>query len=284
MNDFEAVFSKIGFMQGRLSPIVDGKIQSFPKTNWRSEFEQARELNLKNMEWTLDQEDLYENPVMTINGREEILKLKEENNLNIPSLTGDCFMQSPFWKADNDERKKLENDFRSIIESCGILGIRIVVIPLVDNGSLENSNQFDILSSFLKENLGLLKSNKVIITFESDYSPKKLGKFIEKFDPELFGINYDIGNSAALGFNPIEEFNSYGSRVLNVHIKDRPFGGTTVPLGEGDADFSTVFKMLRDSRYSGNYILQTARSYDEKHSTVLKIYKEFTEDLLLNHL
>ena len=29
----------------------------------------------------------------------------------------------------------------------------------------------------------------------------------------------------------------YGKRILNIHIKDRPYKGNTVPLGEGDVDF-----------------------------------------------
>ena len=33
----------IGIMQGRLSPAVDGRIQSFPVETWRQEFELARQ-------------------------------------------------------------------------------------------------------------------------------------------------------------------------------------------------------------------------------------------------
>ena len=77
--------------------------------------------------------------------------------------------------------------------------------------------------------------------FESDFDSENLSRFIARLDEEFFGINYDIGNSAALGFLPSKEFEAYGNRIVNVHIKDRPFGGTTVPLGTGDADFKTVF-------------------------------------------
>ena len=51
---------RIGFMQGRLSPQVDGKIQAFPWQHWRDEFPAAQKLNIPLMEWTLDHDRLTE--------------------------------------------------------------------------------------------------------------------------------------------------------------------------------------------------------------------------------
>ena len=86
---------------------------------------------------------------------------------------------------------------------------------------------------------------------------------MDNLNQKYFGVNYDIGNSAALGFDPTEEFVAYGNRIMNVHVKDRPLGGTTVPLGEGDANLALVFQLLNDYSYEGNYILQAARSGNE---------------------
>ena len=250
-------------MQGRLSPPVDGKIQAFPWDNWKSEFSSANALDIKIMEWTLDQENLKKNPLMTKKGRKEIKLLSKKFNVSIPSLTGDCFMQSPFWKAEDEDRASLEDDFISIIESCRDLGIKYIVVPLVDNGSIETSSHLDAFFSFFNRNEEILKENSVKIIFESDYEPFKLKDFMDNLDQKIFGVNYDIGNSAALGFDPTEEFVAYGNRIMNVHVKDRPLGGTTVPLGEGDANLALVFQLLNDYSYEGNYILQAARSGNE---------------------
>ena len=45
-------------------------------------------------------------------------------------------MQKPFWKISRN--KKLISDFRRIVNSCNKIGIKYVVIPLVDNGRIEN--------------------------------------------------------------------------------------------------------------------------------------------------
>ena len=56
---------KYGIMQGRLSKIDKGKIQSFPKRTWKNEFSKANKLGLKFIEWTLDYDDLDNNPIFS---------------------------------------------------------------------------------------------------------------------------------------------------------------------------------------------------------------------------
>ena len=78
----------IGFMQGRLSPLVNGKIQAFPWNHWRDEFSVANEHGFEIMEWTLDQDRLYENPFMTEDGQVAIRELSHQYGITISSLTG----------------------------------------------------------------------------------------------------------------------------------------------------------------------------------------------------
>jgi hexulose-6-phosphate isomerase len=58
-----------------------------------------------------------------------------------------------------------------------------------------------------------------------------------------------------------------------VHVKDRILGGTTVPLGEGAADFPSVFHHLAQIGYDGALILQTARAADGDHAGSLARYR-----------
>lgn len=265
---------KIGFMQGRLSPKVDGRIQSFPWQFWRSEFAQAEKLSLGLMEWTLDQDRLYENPLLTDDGQKEILQLCARHAIRIPSLTGDCFMQAPFWKASGEKRIGLEQDFIAISNACSVVGISYIVVPLVDNGRLDTRDQEDQLVEFLQMHAVFFAENHLKIVFESDFCPAELARFIGRLDPVIFGINYDIGNSAALGFDSAEEFADYGHRISNVHIKDRLLGGATVALGSGNVNFEYVFKELGRIHYRGNFILQTARADDDDHVTPLARYRD----------
>jgi L-ribulose-5-phosphate 3-epimerase len=171
-----------------------------------------------------------------------------------------------------------------VLASSAALGIEFVVIPLVDNGKIETPDQTEALLGALLERNTSLSKQRVKIVFESDLPPAELANFIAKLPKENFGINYDIGNSAALGYDCGEEIAAYAPRILNVHVKDRLRGGTTVALGTGAAELSRAIGLIEESGYSGQYILQTARATDDDHSGPLKRYRDMTvrwiEDIL----
>jgi hexulose-6-phosphate isomerase len=183
-------------------------------------------------------------------------------------------MQAPFWKTRGEDRAYLQSDFLAIGRACSAVGIRTIVVPLVDNGRLETVEQENILVDFFLSQELFLAEHHLQILFESDFAPTELARFIARLPNDRFGINYDLGNSAALGFPPEDEFDAYGSRILNVHVKDRVLGGTTVPLMTGNADFSLVFSELTKLNYKGNYILQTARASDGEHARAISKYRD----------
>ena len=273
--------NEIGFMQGRLSPVRQGLIQEFPECHWENEFELGSDLGLNLMEWTIDQHTLSSNPIMSDGGRAKIAMLQHRFGYKIPSVTGDCFMQLPFWITDDSEvRNLLLQQFIKIVGACSAIGASLVVVPLVDNGSIRSQAQERMALEVFSGLGDTLRKLNILVAFESDYSPEKLAGFISVLDPTTYGINYDSGNSAALGYCPHQEFTHYGDRVVNVHIKDRLLGGGTVPLGEGNCDFRAVFDCLSTVHYAGNLILQTARAPNDDHAGVLRKHIEFTRGQL----
>ena len=88
----------LGIMQGRLSKSQSGKIQEFPTKTWKKEFEIAKSLGLKVIEWTLDYKDFKFNPIFNPKNFEEIKSLQNKYGVQIPSLTLDCFVEAPFYK------------------------------------------------------------------------------------------------------------------------------------------------------------------------------------------
>lgn len=273
--------NKIGFMQGRLSNLVNHQIQAFPFKNWLNEFPLANQLGISCMEWTLDYPKLHQNPLLLAKYKRKILDLSEQYNVKIPSITLDCCMQRPFWKAQNELIfKKLLDDFKLIIEAAHNIKAHILVIPLVDNGSINSKKELKLLKNSLSHLSEYLEEKQIRIAFESDYKPSLLKNFIAQFDDKLFGINYDSGNSTSLGFDPDDEFNHYGERIVNVHIKDRELNGPTVRLGLGDTNFSKVFKNIKKFNFKGNLILQTARSKDGEHVKELEMNLAFVKDAI----
>jgi hexulose-6-phosphate isomerase len=264
----------IGFMQGRLSPPVDGRIQAFPAAHWRSEFALAERHGFALMEWTIDHDGFAENPLMTRAGRAEIAGLSRRHGVAVRSVTADCAMQAPFFKAGDDQAAARLDDLRRLIGAAAELGVRAIVIPLVDDGRIESPGQAARLRDGLDQVVGTLGQDGPRILFESDLPPQDLAGFIAAYPPVRFGINHDIGNSAALGHDPRAEIAACADRIGNVHVKDRLRGGTTVPLGQGAADFPLVFGLLTQSGYGGDFILQTARAADGDHAGALRGHRD----------
>ncbi len=266
--------NKIGFMQGRLSPVIKKRIQIFPHKNWKNEFKIASEIGFSLMEWTIDTETLYENPIFYKGQLKQILSLKKKYNFRIESLTLDYLMENPIWK--NYEKKILDN-FKKIIKNSAKIGIKNLIVPLVDNGSIKSHKELKNLHIICKSIEKLLVKNRQKVLFEIDLPPRRVKNFISKFNKKLFGINYDLGNSASLNYDVSEEFKLYSNYIFNIHIKDRKLFGNTVALGKGNANFKKFFFELNKTNYKGNFILQTARSKPNNHAKDLKRYKSFLE-------
>jgi len=118
----------------------------------------------------------------------------------------------------------------------------------------------------------------VRIAMETDLSPIDTAALIHALPPDAFGITYDMGNSAALGYDPAEEWATFGNRILHIHVKDRLLGGGTVPLGTGDADLPGMMSQLVNAGYAGHLILQTARAEDGRHDVSLAAFRDMVVD------
>jgi len=260
---------------------MNGRIQAFPWPYWQEEFATAATLSLPSMEWTLDAERLDENPLMTDDGRAIIRALMQTHSIGIPSLTGDCFMQEPFWKASSSAGLGKGLDmFRRVVVACGKTGITHVVVPLVDAGSITSAAEESCFRHTLLDCVPLLREQAVKVVVESDRPPPEQARLVEAFPEDCVGVNFDMGNSASLGWDPAAEIQVLGKRISHVHVKDRLAGGGTVPLGTGAVDFPRVFDSLADIGYSGRFILQTARAHDGDHAAVLTQYAAFISTFL----
>lgn len=247
-------------MQGRLSPLVGDRIQAFPGEVWPKEFSIARKHKIKNIEWTIDSLTFHSNPLIKREEHEQIRRVAQKNMLKIPSVTCDYFMENPYWAPNGVD---IERDIYQVLEGMNKIGASILVIPLVDNSSIRNNQSLDLRFFTNLENT--LDQLQIQVAFEVDLDEEETKNFIANFSPLSFGINYDIGNSAAYGFDNEKEIFNYGERILNVHVKDRIRNGNTVPLGKGDADFQSVICQLSKVNYSGNFIMQTARATEGDH-------------------
>jgi hexulose-6-phosphate isomerase len=140
-----------------------------------------------------------------------------------------------------------------------LVGANRMVMPFVDASRIETADEADEVVAILTRALPVAEETGVELHLETSLAPAPFAELLARIEHPLLKANYDSGNSSGIGYRPRDEFAAYGSRVGSVHIKDRVLGGTTVPLGTGDADFDSLFDCLAEVGYAGDYILQVAR-------------------------
>lgn len=262
----------IGIMQGRLSPMVAGKIQAFPEKHWKAEFLTAQALGFDLIEWTLDRQDIMQNAFLT--SHQTILAMKDMSGVNVKSLTYDAAMQAPLvldGKIQNTEVEILAQ----VLKACQKLNVQYLIFPLVDQSSIKDYDDYREYIKLFKYIDKKLLGDKVKLAIETDFEPEKISKFMKDICSENIGINYDTGNSAALGYDFEEEMSEYSAYILNIHLKDRKFSGSTVPLGEGDAPLYEQITYFNKYLNNCNWVIQGARSKTGDDVGVAQSYLDF---------
>jgi hexulose-6-phosphate isomerase len=253
---------QIGIMQGRLSPRIDGKIQAYPAKTWQKEFEIAKEIGYSAIEWIVEK-PLEINALMSKSGMQEIKEIILKTGVRVDYVCADIFMQQPLVRMSEkikEENKKILEQILINSKEIGAIGVEI---PFVDASSIKTESEIEELISVTEDAFKLAGEIGIDVSLETDLNAKEFKKLLEKIDLDHVKANYDIGNSASLGYEPLEELENYGQKILNVHVKDRKLGSTTVPLGTGNADIRCVFEKLDEIGYTGGITMQAARGEDD---------------------
>ena len=254
--------NEIGIMQGRLSPRIDGKIQAYPASTWQKEFEIAQEIGYSAIEWIVEK-PVETNALMTDSGKAEIKKMIASTGVRIDYVCADIFMQQPLVRMTKDTKSQNKEYLSAILKNAKEVGAIGVEIPFVDNSSIKIENEKLEFIDVMQDAFKLAKDLDLKLSLETDLPPIEFRELLERIDLDHVQANYDIGNSASLGFDPREELEAYGLKILNVHVKDRKLGSTSVPLGTGNANINFVLQKLQEIGYRGGLTMQAARGEND---------------------
>jgi hexulose-6-phosphate isomerase len=270
---------EIGIMQGRLSPRIDGKIQAYPANTWQKEFEIAKEIGYSAVEWIVEK-PLEINAMMSKSGIKEIKDVISKTEVRIDYVCADIFMQQPLVRMTQEIKEENKELLKNILLNAKEVGAIGVEIPFVDASSIKSESEKNELISCMQEAFELAEEIGMKISLETDLNPTSFKELLDRINLNHVQANYDIGNSASLGFDPVEEIDAIGNRILNVHIKDRKLGSTTVPLGTGDADIKLSLSRLSEINYLGGITMQAARGTDDIE--VAKSQLKYTLEIINN--
>jgi sugar phosphate isomerase/epimerase len=249
----------IGVMQGRLLPKYQGRYQAHPVGYWQDEFPRAAELGLNCIEFILDYNDAEANPLLRADGPDEILRESEKTGVKVYTVCADYFMGAPLHHPDTAVASRSQGVLKRLLSHGKRLGLTDIVIPCVDQSSMRDGAAKERFVAGLQPLLDQAEGAGINLSLETDLAAQPFADLLSRFDSRRVTVNYDTGNSAALGFDPAEELACYGARISDIHIKDRVLGGGSVVLGTGNTQFDRFFEALRPFDYRGPFIMQAYR-------------------------
>lgn len=232
---------KLGIIQGRLLPPINGHIQEFPFNNWQQEFRLLSELNLTHIEWIITKNSYDKNPLFFDN----------LNNLSISSFCCDHLIDEDIHKYSF-----LEENLNDVCEYSLKNNINNISIPLLEQSNMESdSRRKEFILSILKIKQ---KYKNINFIFETELNPDKTYEIVEK--NSNFYVTYDTGNITSYSNQHEKYIYTLKNKIINVHLKDRTFDAKTVYPLTGDTNFNLIFDLLSKVGYNSIYTLQLARS------------------------
>lgn len=260
--------NSLGVMQGRLLPKFQGRYQAHPVGHWHEEFYLASDLGLNCIEFILDYNGVDSNPLFTRSGSDTMLEVIDKTGVKVETVCADYFMEAPLHSSNQNTAERSVAVMRTLVERSSIFGVSSIVLPCVDQSSLLTDEDFERFIIIVKSLMNDFENYDIFLSLETDLKPDKFLALLDEIGSEKVGVNYDIGNSAALGFDMDYELETYGKRVTDVHIKDRVYGGGPVLLGTGDAKIECCLKKLSEIDYRGPLIMQAYR--DDEGASIFK--------------
>ncbi len=267
-------------MQGRLTPSRGRGIHFFPFDGWQVELPKAAMIGLDGIEFVFDFERYKENPLWTVDGREEIKRLIKRFGIKVKHVCARFFIDCPFFRVTPDVTKANVIILKELIENAAEIGSANIEIPVLENSSIKTQEEEEIFLDAMGDCVLLARSLDLAISIESDLNPQRLAKLIKSFRSASVGVVYDGGNSASLGYDCKEEILILDPWINNVHIKDRIRNGGNVPLGSGSVNFKDLFRSLKLINYCGDFTFECARGEDSLEEKTVRQQLVFLEKCL----
>jgi L-ribulose-5-phosphate 3-epimerase len=212
----------------------------------------------------------------------EMKSMIAQTGVQVRSICADYYMTRPLVTDADGVNQSNVNHLSWLMGRASALGATYIVLPFVDSSSLKTGKALQLLVTLLKIFGTRAQVLGIELHLESDFPPTIFADLLGAIDHPSIRWNYDIGNSASLGYSADDEFDAQGKYLGSVHIKDRIRGGGTVPLGTGDADINTSLRRILKTGFDRWFVLQVARGEPCEEVPWLTSVREDVERRLLS--
>ncbi len=259
--------------------------------SWEEKFNIAKENGFSFIELSIDESDFRLDRLDM--KREDILSLKNlmfETGVEFRSMCLSGHRRFPFGSKDPLIREKAKEIMEKAIKLSKALGIRNIQLAGYDvyyEESTDESKKYFLEG--IKYAVGLAERENIMLSIEimDTYflgTIERAMKYIDAVDSPYLKVYPDIGNLSRWTEDSVGEMDKYFSSIVAVHLKDTKENTfKKVDFGTGTVDFVSHFKLLKEKKYSGPFLIEMWAENDGVQTTEeavekIKLAKKWLEE------
>ena len=207
------------------------------------------------------------------------MEARDITGIEIPSTVNIDHWSKPLNSEDAAVRQIIIQSISdSIVQTKALGGDTVLVVPAVVNEKMPYEVAYDRSLEAIRALIPIVERTGVKIGLENVWnnfimSPIEAKQFIDEINHPLIGWYFDIGNVLRYGW-PEHWIETLNTRIIKLHAKgfsrtkmhdEGLYKGFQVELTQGDVNWSTVMKALKENNYNGEWITLEVAGGDRNH-------------------
>lgn len=213
---------------------------------------------------------------------ERIGKLSQEYGLPIigTSFGGDM------W--DRSQHQLILKDAERVVMRLSALGGHTLGTSVGVAPDIKTDEQLDAQAEILREIMALCDANGITLnihnhTYEVVHNEYDLKGTIERI-PDI-KLGPDLNWLLRGGVDPVDFIRRYSDRIVFLHLRDQNADGTWFEaLGEGEMDYYSIGRVLRDINFSGEAVIELAHESGFEPTRPLRESLKMSREFVRNTL
>lgn len=209
----------------------------------------------------------------------ELLEASNKTGVRIPSLVNKDHWSKPLSDPDPSVRQfTIDSVATSLEEVKELGGDTVLVVPGVVNDKVSYETAYNNAIDSVRKLIPHVERTGMKIGLENVWnnfilSPVEAKAFLDAIDHPLIGWYFDIGNILRYGW-PEHWVETLGSRIVKLHAKEFSreimnneglWKGFGVDLLEGDVNWPLVMETVRNTGYSGEWLIAELGGGDREY-------------------
>jgi len=221
-------------------------------------FEIAQKIGFAGLQLDCSSED---NSMWSQKGRKELKKLGILHKVEIPSICLGILKNYGLANTNIKNRGFARRLLTRAIPATADIGAKVLLLPFfAPAAKITSKEEISNVIKELKNCHSIAENYGITLGLETTLNAKETLEIVEAVNSNYVKVYYDIGNAVGLGYDPAEEIRELGSKIAQIHFKDKVIQGGKVAtckfLGEGNVDFTQVKKAIKEINYDGYLILE----------------------------